>query len=118
MHPADHYPMNHVPSQPEGTITLDSESELETTIALLKQRFEAVRQCEVKRVRGRLGALSSTQENAIESLTHSIIARILHVPIAVLETAYEENDQLVVIETVHRIFTLGETFERCSFKTP
>src|SRR5258708_28089137 len=101
MHPADHYPMNHVPSQPEGTITLDSESELETTIALLKQRFEAVRQREVKRVLGRLGALRSTQENAIESFDHSIIARILHVPIAVCGTSCTANSHFVVIDTTH-----------------
>src|SRR5258708_11700139 len=107
MHPADHYPMNHVPSQPEGTITLDSESELETTIASLKQHFEAVRQREVKPTRGRLGELSSTQENAIESLTHGIIDQILHAPITVLKAATEEGNSLAVIETVNRVFRLS-----------
>src|SRR5258708_25888468 len=106
MHPADHYPMNHVPSQPEGTITLDSESELETTIASLKQHFEAVGQREVKRTRGRLGELSSTQENAIESLTHGIIDQILHASITVLKAASDDSDSLAVIKTVHRVFNL------------
>lgn len=97
---------------------LVSDPKVEATICLLKQYFEELRQREVKRARGRLGALSSTQENAIDSLTHSIITRILDVPIAVLETAAEANDRLVVIETLHSIFSLGEMSRRCSFTTP
>jgi hypothetical protein len=50
--------------------------------------------------------MSYTQENAIESLTHSLITRLLVFPITVLETTFEDNDRLVVIETVHRIFNL------------
>src|SRR5262249_40690440 len=108
MHPADHYPVNQEPLPPEATLTLDSEPEVEAMIASLKQHFEAVRQREVKRVRGRLGELNSTQENAIESLTHGIIDRILHAPITVLKAASEDNDSLAVIETFQRIFSLGE----------
>jgi glutamyl-tRNA reductase len=118
MHPADHYPMNQQLLPPEGTVTLDNDLEVEATIASLKQHFEAVRQQEVKRLRGRLGQLSSAQENGIESLTHRIIDQILEPPITVLETASEENDRLVVIETVHRIFSLRVMSERCSLKTP
>lgn len=106
MRSADHYPLNQAPLRPEGTITLDREPEVEATIDLLKQYFEAVRQHEVKRVRGRLGRLSSTQENAIESLTHSIIDQFLHAPVTVLKAASEDDDSLAVIETVHRIFNL------------
>ena len=107
MHPADHYPVNQEPLRSEGTFTLDSEPAVEATIASLKQHFEAVRQHEVKRVRGRLGQLSSTQENAIESLTHSIIDQILETPITVLEATSEDSDSLAVIETVHRVFNLS-----------
>jgi hypothetical protein len=66
MHPADHYSANQQPVRREGTPARDREPKVEATIASLKQHFEAVRQQEVKRVRGRLGQLSSTQENAIE----------------------------------------------------
>jgi glutamyl-tRNA reductase len=107
MHPADHYPMNQAPVRPKGTITPDSEPELKATIALLKQHFEEVRRLEVKRARGRLGELSSTQENAIESLTHSIIDQILETPITVLEATSEDSDSLAVIETVYRVFNLS-----------
>jgi len=106
MHPSDHYPANQQPMRPESTLALDREPEVEATIASLKQYFEAVRQHEVKRVRGRLGQLSSTQETAIESLTHSIIDQILGPPLTVLKTASEESESLLAIETVHRIFSL------------
>ena len=93
--------------RPEGMLTQDNEPEVEATIASLKQHFEAVRQREVKRTRGRLGELSSTQENAIESLTHGIIDQILHAPITVLKAASEEGNSLAVIETVNRVFSLS-----------
>ena len=106
MHPADRDPVNWKPLRPEGTLTLDREPEVEATIASLKHHFEAVRQREVKRTRGRLGELSSTQENAIESLTHGIIDQFLRAPITVLKAASQDNDSLAVIEAVHRIFSL------------
>lgn len=66
MHPANHNPVKQALLTRDAH-TPDSEPELEATIASLKQHFEAVRQHEVKRVRGRLGSLSSMQENVIES---------------------------------------------------
>jgi glutamyl-tRNA reductase len=108
MHPADHYPVNQEPLWPEGTLDRDSEREMEATIASLKQHFESVRLQEVKRVRGRLGQLSSTQESAIESLTHRIINQILNTPIAVLKASCANSHFLVPIALVHRIFNIGE----------
>ena len=105
MHPADHYSIEQAPLQPEGTLRLESEPE--ATIATLKRRFETVRQYEVRRMRRRLGQLSSTQENAIESLTHGIIDQILRAPITVLKVASEESDSHSVIEMVNRVFRLN-----------
>lgn len=108
MHSADHYySASQQPVRPEGTLALDREPKVEATIASLKQHFEAVRQHEVKRVRGRLGQLSSTQENAIESLTHRIIDKILEAPMTVLKAASEDNDTCAVIKTLHRVFSLS-----------
>jgi hypothetical protein len=98
--------MNQRPLPPEGTPAPDSQAEMEATIASLKLHFEAVRQREVKRVRGRLGALSSMQESAIESLTQSIIDQILRAPLSVLQAVSEGSDSLAVIETVLCIFDL------------
>jgi glutamyl-tRNA reductase len=81
-------------------------TEIEATVATLKQHLEAVRQHEVKRLRGRLGQLNPAQENAIASLTQGIVDQILETPINVLKAVSHENDSITVIETVRRIFSL------------
>jgi glutamyl-tRNA reductase len=91
---------------PLAGIILDSEPEVEATIATLKQHFEVVRQHEVKRLRGRLGQLSSAQKSAIDTLSHCIVDQILHAPVTTLKAASEDTDRLAIIETVHRIFNL------------
>jgi glutamyl-tRNA reductase len=107
MCPSGSHPLKQEPAEQEDVIALDSEPRLNATIALLKHHLELVRICELKRVRGRLGQLSSTQENAIESLTCGIVDEILRAPVTVLR-AVEDNDFLAVIQTVHRIFNLGQ----------
>lgn len=94
VYPAYHYQMNQRPLPSEGRFALDGEPEMETTIASLKQHFETVRQREVKRVRRRLGALSSMQESAIESLTQSIIDQILRVSLSVLQAVSKGSDSV------------------------
>lgn len=89
-----------------GALTLDNEPEVEATIAWLRQQFEAVRQHEVKRMHGRLGQLSTTQVNAIESLTHCIIDQILETPIRVLKAASEDGGSFAIVKTVRRTFSL------------
>ena len=84
----------------------DKEPQVEATIASLRQHFETVRQHEVKRLRGRLGQLSSTQESAIESLTHGIIDQFLDAPVTILKAASDDHDSPAIIQTVHRIFNL------------
>ena len=81
-------------------------TEIEATVATLKQHLEAVRQHEVKRMRGRLGQLNPVQENAIASLTQGIIDQILETPINFLKAVSHENDSMTVIQTVRRIFSL------------
>lgn len=111
MHPADHCPANPESFLPKDTLNLPRQAEVEATIASLKEHFERVRQHEVKRVRGRLGQLSSAQENAIESLSRSIIDQFLQTPIIALEEASEDSDS-AVIETVNRVFNLSMGAER------
>ena len=83
-----------------------SESEISVTLVLLRERFEAVRRGEIQRVRGRLGNLSPDQENAIDSLSHGIIEKVLEAPMAMLENASAANQTVFVLETVRRIFNL------------
>jgi glutamyl-tRNA reductase len=83
-----------------------SESEISATLVLLRERVEAVRRGEIQRVRGRLGNLSPDQENAIDSLSHAIIERVLQAPMAMLKNASAGNQAVSVVETVRRIFNL------------
>ena len=83
-----------------------SESEISAALASLRERFEAVRRDAMQRVRGSLGNLSADQENAIDSLSHGIIEKVLEAPMAMLENASAANQTVFVLETVRRIFNL------------
>lgn len=82
------------------------DSEVSGTIASLRERFEAVRRSEIHRLRGRLGNLSSDQENVVESLSHGIIEKVLQAPVAMLLNAAAANQSALIVETVRRIFNL------------
>ena len=83
-----------------------SESEISATLVSLRERFEAVRRLEIQRVHGRLGNLSPDQENAIDSLSHAIIEKVLQAPMAMLKNASAGNQAVFVLETVRRLFNL------------
>jgi len=83
-----------------------SESEISATLVSLRERFESVRRSEIQRVRGRLGNLSPEQENAIDSLSHALIERVLQAPMAMLKNASAGNQVVFVLDAVRRIFNL------------
>jgi glutamyl-tRNA reductase len=83
-----------------------SESDISATLVSLQERLEEVRRVEIQRVHGRLGNLSPDQENAIDSLSHGIIERVLQAPMAMLKNASAWNQAVLVVETVRRIFNL------------
>ena len=71
-----------------------------------EQRFEAVRRSEIHRVRGRLGNLSSDQEDVVESLSRGILEKVLQAPVAMLLNVAAANESSLIVETVRRIFNL------------
>ena len=82
------------------------DSEVSGTISSLKERFEAVRRNEIRRVRGRLGNLSSDQENVVESLSRGIIEKVLQAPVEMLLTVATASQSASILETVRKIFNL------------
>jgi glutamyl-tRNA reductase len=82
------------------------DSEVSGTIVSLRERFEAVRRGEIHRMRGRLGNLSSDQEDVVESLSRGIIEKVLQAPVAMLLNAGAANQSAFIVETVRRIFNL------------
>jgi glutamyl-tRNA reductase len=83
-----------------------SDSEIAATLVSLRKRLEAVRRGEIQRVRGRLGNLSPDQENAIDSLSHDLIERVLQAPMAMLENATAGNIGVFVLATIRILFNL------------
>jgi glutamyl-tRNA reductase len=78
------------------------------TIVSLQDHLETIRQAEIDRVRGRLGALSPEQELAVEALTRGIVNKIMHTPISTLKTALQEPEATTVIEIIRRLFNLQD----------
>jgi len=82
------------------------DSEVSGTLASLRERFETVRRSEIHRVRGRLGNLSSDQEDVVESLSRGILEKVLQAPVAMLLNVAAANESSLIVETVRRIFNL------------
>ena len=82
------------------------DSEVSGTIISLRERFEVVRRNEIRRVRGRLGNLSSDQENVVESLSRGIVERVLQAPVEMLLTVAAASQSGSILETVRKIFNL------------
>jgi glutamyl-tRNA reductase len=79
------------------------------TIVSLQEHFETLRQAEIDRVRGRLGAMTPEQELAVEALTRGIINKIMHTPITALKSAARESSEVTtVIDLVRRLFGLRD----------
>jgi glutamyl-tRNA reductase len=78
------------------------------TIVSLQEHFETIRQAEVDRVRGRLGALTPEQELAVEAMTRGIVNKIMHTPITTLKSAAREQtpEATTLIDVVRRLFNL------------
>jgi len=85
-----------------------SEQEIVPTIVSLQEQIETIRQAEIDRARGRLGALTPEQELAVDGLTKAIVNKILHTPITTLKTAARDSESTTLEETIRRIFNLKD----------
>jgi len=76
------------------------------TIVSLQDHLETIRQAEIDRVRGRMGALTPEQEMAVEALTRGIINKVMHTPITTLKSAARESEATTIVDVVRRLFNL------------
>lgn len=97
-----------VDDEVERMITRLKARELTPTIVALQQQLEGVRVAEIERARGKLGALTPQQEEAIEALTRGIINKLAHGPISEIRRVANEPDGPNAIEAIRRMFRLGE----------
>ncbi len=77
-------------------------------IVSLQSSFERIRVSEIERMRNKLGPLTPEQEETIEALTRGIVNKIAHGPIAEMRRQVAAPESLPVIETIKRIFKLGD----------
>src|SRR4051812_23582156 len=81
------------------------------TIVSLQGHLETIRQAEIDKVRGRLGALSPEQALAVESMTKGIVNKVLHTPISTLkyaaQTKQRDPEATTIIELVRKLCNLN-----------
>ncbi|MFN0105522.1 MAG: glutamyl-tRNA reductase [Bryobacteraceae bacterium] len=82
------------------------EREAVPVIVALQTQFEQMRQTEVQRLRGKLGALTPQQEEAIEALTKALMAKVAHGPITEIRRNASRDEGWQMIEDVRRMFKL------------
>jgi glutamyl-tRNA reductase len=80
--------------------------EVVPAIASLREWAERVRSGEVAKAEGRLGRLSASERETVESLTTQIVNKLLHLPIVRLKQAAAEGPGYV--EAARHLFGLGE----------
>ncbi|MDX2151099.1 MAG: glutamyl-tRNA reductase [Bryobacteraceae bacterium] len=82
--------------------------EVVPTIVSLQEQLEHIRVSEIERVRGKLGTLTPQQEEAVAALTRGIINKVAHGSIAELRRQAGKPEGELLVDTVRRLFRLGE----------
>jgi glutamyl-tRNA reductase len=82
------------------------EREAVPVIVALQGYLEQLRQAEIQRLRGKLGPLTPQQEDAIESLTKSLMAKVAHGPITEIRRNAARDEGWQTIDDIRRMFKL------------
>ena len=82
--------------------------EVVPTIVSLQEQLEHMRSAKLARMRGKFGALTPEQEQALDALTKSIINKIAHGPISELRRQASQPDGHYFIATIRKVFRLGD----------
>ena len=81
--------------------------EIAPTIVSQQEQLEQIRAGEIERVRGKLGALTPQQAEAVEALTRGIVNKIAHGHISELRKHAGNPEGSHLIDIIHRVFRLG-----------
>jgi glutamyl-tRNA reductase len=82
--------------------------EVVPTIVSLQEQLEKLRAGELARMRGKFGALTPEQEEALIALTKGIINKIAHGPISELRRYANEPDGHHFVRAIRKVFRLGD----------
>lgn len=76
------------------------------TVIALRERFDEIRQAELKRLESKLAPLSPEARARVDEVTHLIIEKLLLTPTEQLKSTRDENLAVTYTEAVHRLFAL------------
>ncbi len=82
--------------------------EVVPTIVNLQEQLELIRQTEMERLRGKFGALTPHQEEALDALTRGIINKIAHGPISEMRKHAGRPSGIHIVQTVRKVFRLDQ----------
>jgi glutamyl-tRNA reductase len=80
--------------------------EIIPTIVALRQRFEHIRQSELRRLEPKLAGLSPEVRARVEDITRLMIEKLLLTPTETLKTAGDDRSMVAYAEALHRLFAL------------
>ncbi|MFL6438335.1 MAG: glutamyl-tRNA reductase [Terriglobales bacterium] len=88
------------------------------TIVALQERVEQIRHGEIERLRSKLGVLTADQQSAVETLTRSIVNKILHRPISALKDVSGSDQLTTTAELLRSLFGIDDPAVRRNGTAP
>ena len=82
--------------------------EIVPTIVALRQRFEAIRQAELRRLEPKLGGLTPEARARVDEVTRLLVEKLLLTPTEHLKTVGDDALVVAYAEALHRLFALTE----------
>jgi glutamyl-tRNA reductase len=76
------------------------------TVIALRQRFDAIRQSELKRLEPKLAPLSPEARERVDEITHLIVEKLLLTPTEQLKSTRDESLAVAYADAVNRLFAL------------
>ena len=90
----------------ERYMAVSSAREVAPLVAALREQAEDVRRAELDRFRSKLGELDERQVEAVEALTHGIVAKLLHQPTVRVKQFATGPEGAVYAEALRELFDL------------
>ena len=86
--------------------------EITPTIVALRQRFEQIRQAELRRLESKLAGLPPEARARVDEITHLLVEKLLLTPTEQLKAVNDESLLVTYAEALHRVFALSASDEK------
>jgi glutamyl-tRNA reductase len=86
--------------------------EVTPTIVALRQRFETIRQGELRRLEPKLAGLPPEARARVDEITHLLVEKLLLTPTEQLKAVSDETLVVAYAEALHRVFALSDDEEK------